>query len=141
MELYLECKGQISRDKVMATSDPPVEVKDTAENGMDQTPAISPEKEALIKKIIELQSTLQDLSQRVSSVKEENSRLKAENQVLNQYIDNLMVTSGIFKPTKWRGYHHLMTVEVLVGTNLEKWQRFEDKRRLTTFKNKNCSWH
>lgn len=60
---------------------------------------LSPEKEFVIRKIIELQSTLQDLSQRVSSVKEENSRLKAENQVLNQYIENLMLTSGIFKPT------------------------------------------
>ena len=60
---------------------------------------MSPEKEALISRIIELQSTLQDLSQRVNSVKEENSRLKTENQVLNQYIENLMVTSGIFKST------------------------------------------
>lgn len=60
---------------------------------------MSPEKEVLVRKIIELQSTLQDLSQRVNSVKEENSRLKAENQVLNQYIENLMVTSGIFKST------------------------------------------
>jgi len=66
---------------------------------LEEEPLISPEKEALIKRIIELQSTLQDLSQRVNSVKEENSRLKAENQVLNQYIENLMVTSGIFKST------------------------------------------
>ena len=60
---------------------------------------VSPEKELVVKRIIELQSTLQDLSQRVNSVKEENSRLKAENQVLNQYIENLMLTSGIFKST------------------------------------------
>lgn len=60
---------------------------------------LSPEKELVIRRIIELQSTLQDLSQRVNSVKEENSRLKAENQVLNQYIENLMLTSGIFKST------------------------------------------
>lgn len=65
----------------------------------DSSGILSPEKEFVIRKIIELQSTLQDLSQRVSSVKEENSRLKAENQVLNQYIENLMLTSGIFKPT------------------------------------------
>ena len=64
-----------------------------------ENPVLSPEKEALIKNIIELQSTLQDLSQRVNSVKEENSRLKAENQVLNHYIENLMATSGIFKST------------------------------------------
>ena len=60
---------------------------------------MDPEKETAIRRIIELQGTLQDLSQRVNSVKEENSRLKAENQVLNQYIENLMLSSGIFKPT------------------------------------------
>ena len=56
------------------------------------------DKEALITRVIDLQTTLQDLSQRVNTVKEENSHLKSENQVLNQYIDNLMRTSGIFKP-------------------------------------------
>ena len=59
----------------------------------------STEKEELISHILELQNTLHDLSQRVNSVKEENSRLKSENQVLNKYIENLMVTSGIFKST------------------------------------------
>ena len=57
------------------------------------------EKEELISHILELQNALHDLSQRVNSVKEENSRLKSENQVLNKYIENLMVTSGIFKST------------------------------------------
>ena len=59
----------------------------------------SAEKQELISHILELQNTLHDLSQRVNSVKEENSRLKSENQVLNKYIENLMVTSGIFKST------------------------------------------
>ncbi len=39
------------------------------------------EKEELIGRILELQNTLHDLSQRVNSVKEENAKLKAENQV------------------------------------------------------------
>ena len=39
------------------------------------------EKEELIGQILELQNTLQDLSQRINSVKEENSKLKSENQV------------------------------------------------------------
>lgn len=39
------------------------------------------EKEELIGCILELQNTLHDLSQRVNSVKEENAKLKAENQV------------------------------------------------------------
>lgn len=58
------------------------------------------DKDAIISQILELQSTLHDLSQRVNTVKEENSKLKAENQVLDQYIQNLMVTSGVFKSTK-----------------------------------------
>ena len=39
------------------------------------------EKEELIGQILELQNTLHDLSQRVNTVKEENSKLRAENQV------------------------------------------------------------
>ena len=38
-------------------------------------------KEELIGKILELQNTLHDLTQRVNSVKEENATLKAENDV------------------------------------------------------------
>lgn len=63
-------------------------------------PELCPEKEQLVMRVIELQTTLQDLSQRVNTVKEENCRLKTENQVLNQYIENLMRTSGIFKTAK-----------------------------------------
>ena len=39
------------------------------------------EKEELIGQILELQNTLHDLSQRVNTVKEENAKLRAENQV------------------------------------------------------------
>lgn len=40
-----------------------------------------------------------DLSQRVDSVKEENLKLKSENQVLGQYIENLMSASSVFQST------------------------------------------
>ena len=40
------------------------------------------EKEELIGRILELQNTLHDLTQRVNSVKEENSKLKSENEVV-----------------------------------------------------------
>ena len=40
-----------------------------------------------------------DLSQRVDGVKEENLKLKSENQVLSQYIENLMSASAIFQST------------------------------------------
>lgn len=40
-----------------------------------------------------------DLSQRVDSVKEENLKLLSENQVLGQYIENLMSASSVFQST------------------------------------------
>ena len=39
------------------------------------------QKEELIGSILELQNTLHDLTQRVNSVKEENTKLKSENEV------------------------------------------------------------
>lgn len=70
-------------------------------NSLD--PDISPdeveEKARLISQVLELQNTLDDLSQRVDSVKEENLKLKSENQVLGQYIENLMSASSVFQST------------------------------------------
>lgn len=40
-----------------------------------------------------------DLSTRVDAVKEENLKLKSENQVLGQYIENLMSASSVFQTT------------------------------------------
>jgi len=73
----------------------------SALNSLD--PDLSPdeveEKERLIAQVLELQNTLDDLSQRVDSVKEENLKLKSENQVLGQYIENLMSASSVFQST------------------------------------------
>lgn len=70
-------------------------------NSLD--PDISPdeqeEKARLISQVLELQNTLDDLSQRVDSVKEENLKLRSENQVLGQYIQNLMSASSVFQST------------------------------------------
>lgn len=70
-------------------------------NSLD--PDISPdeqeEKARLIAQVLELQNTLDDLSQRVDSVKEENLKLRSENQVLGQYIENLMSASSVFQST------------------------------------------
>ena len=84
------------------------------------------EKARLIAQVMELQNTLDgirivkhmnfmnffqmvihsliftDLSQRVDSVKEENLKLKSENQVLGQYIENLMAASSVFQSTSPR---------------------------------------
>lgn len=43
--------------------------------------------------------TCSDLSARVDAVKEENLKLKSENQVLGQYIENLMSASSVFQTT------------------------------------------
>ncbi|KAK6324520.1 hypothetical protein J4Q44_G00038620 [Coregonus suidteri] len=42
---------------------------------------------------------MDDLSSRVDAVKEENLKLKSENQVLGQYIENLMSASSVFQTT------------------------------------------
>ena len=62
-------------------------------------PEEAQEKARLIGQVLELQNTLEDLSQRVDSVKEENLKLKSENEVLGKYIDNLMSTSSVFHQT------------------------------------------
>jgi len=55
------------------------------------------EKKRIIDQIIELQNTLDDLSTRVGCVKEENLKLKSENEVLGKYIENLMHSSSVFQ--------------------------------------------
>lgn len=52
-----------------------------------------------MKLFIAIISWTSDLSQRVDSVKEENLKLKSENQVLGQYIENLMSASSVFQCT------------------------------------------
>ncbi|TKR78152.1 hypothetical protein L596_019007 [Steinernema carpocapsae] len=60
------------------------------------------EKARLIASVLELQNTLNDLSERVDNVKEESLKLRSENQVLGQYIHNLMGSSSIFQPAQAR---------------------------------------
>jgi len=64
----------------------------------DLSPEEQEEKARLIAQVLELQNTLDDLSSRVDNVKEENLRLRSENQVLGQYIENLMAASNVFQP-------------------------------------------
>ncbi|XP_023165639.1 short coiled-coil protein [Drosophila hydei] len=75
---------------------------DSSHNSLD-TLDVGPddiqEKSRLITQVLELQNTLDDLSQRVDSVKEENLKLRSENQVLGQYIENLMSASSVFQST------------------------------------------
>ncbi len=55
------------------------------------------EKQRLIERVLELQSTLDDLSKKVTDVKEENLKLKTENSILGNYIENLMTASNVFQ--------------------------------------------
>ncbi|KAH7673208.1 short coiled-coil protein, partial [Aphelenchoides avenae] len=55
------------------------------------------EKARLIAQILELQNTLEDLNQRVEGVHDESAKLRSENQVLGQYIRNLMASSPLFQ--------------------------------------------
>lgn len=75
---------------------------DSSHNSLD-TIDVGPddlqEKSRLITQVLELQNTLDDLSQRVDSVKDENLKLRSENQVLGQYIENLMSASSVFQST------------------------------------------
>ncbi|BFZ15220.1 hypothetical protein BsWGS_18259 [Bradybaena similaris] len=64
---------------------------------LDPNPDDEEEKQRLIAQVLERQNTLDDLSSRVDSVKVENLKLKSENQVLGQYIENLMAASSVFQ--------------------------------------------
>ena len=49
------------------------------------------EKAKLISQVLELQNTLEDLSSRVDNVKEENLRLRSENQVSAPLLLSLLI--------------------------------------------------
>lgn len=52
------------------------------------------EKEDLIEKILQLQTTLQELTQKIDTVRNENQDLRDENIILKEYINNLMKKAG-----------------------------------------------
>ncbi|KFP75730.1 Short coiled-coil protein, partial [Apaloderma vittatum] len=87
---YLSSKVERARPTTMNADMDAVE----AENQVELE-----EKTRLINQVLELQHTLEDLSARVDAVKEENLKLKSENQVLGQYIENLMSASSVFQTT------------------------------------------
>lgn len=55
---------------------------------------LHPRSKSLLPKMIN--AGMEDLSASVDAVKEENLKLKSENQVLGQYRENLVSASGIF---------------------------------------------
>ncbi|XP_068239443.1 short coiled-coil protein homolog isoform X1 [Palaemon carinicauda] len=89
----------------------------------DMSPDEQEEKARLISQVLELQNTLDDLSQRVDSVKEENLKLRSENQVLGQYIENLMSASSVFQSTspKTKKKNDIMKILHRYSTHKQKY--------------------
>ena len=52
------------------------------------------EKEELLDRILQLQTTLQELTRKIDTVRNENQDLRDENIVLKEYINNLMKKAG-----------------------------------------------
>eukprot|EP00118_Oscarella_pearsei_P028887 m.3201 g.3201 ORF g.3201 m.3201 type:complete len:168 (+) comp9130_c0_seq1:252-755(+) len=95
----------VETEPIGDTSVTPEEMEDCDSAAVDE----NEEKARLISEILELQNTLEDLSQRVQSVKEANMKFKSENQVLSQYIDNLMSSSTTFQGTSPKQFPKLKT--------------------------------
>ncbi|XP_040564384.1 short coiled-coil protein homolog [Lepeophtheirus salmonis] len=68
-----------------------------AEDSQKESSEEAEEKARLIAQVLELQNTLDDLTTRVDTVKEENLKLQTENSILGQYIQNLMEASAVFQ--------------------------------------------
>ncbi|KAI2535974.1 short coiled-coil protein [Homo sapiens] len=90
------CRGQlvqVSRPEVSAGS-----LLLPAPQAEDHSSRILyPRPKSLLPKM--MNADMDDLSARVDAVKEENLKLKSENQVLGQYIENLMSASSVFQTT------------------------------------------
>lgn len=58
------------------------------------------EKAVLIKNIQEMSRTLDDITNKIADIKKDTIRLKQENEVIDEYVLNLMEQSKTFEPTK-----------------------------------------
>ncbi|XP_065058334.1 short coiled-coil protein A-like isoform X1 [Rhopilema esculentum] len=103
-------KGELQRQSPVSDGEAVIKVLGDANNqkfkdfrsesvDIQENLANEEERSRLIEQVLALQSTLDDLSQRVDAVKDENLKLKSENQVLGQYIENLMAASNVFQTT------------------------------------------
>lgn len=61
---------------------------------------MSDSKNEVIKEILDLQGTLQDLTEKVNKVKEEKEQFSNENDILIKYIDSIRHSSVIQKKLK-----------------------------------------
>uniref|UniRef100_A0A8C0C8K7 Short coiled-coil protein n=1 Tax=Balaenoptera musculus TaxID=9771 RepID=A0A8C0C8K7_BALMU len=84
---------RVSRPEVSSRS-LPLPAPQTADHS---SRILHPRPKSLLPKM--MNADMDDLSARVDAVKEENLKLKSENQVLGQYIENLMSASSVFQTT------------------------------------------
>ena len=75
--------------------------------------AVVDEKTAAIKRIREMGRTLDDISIKMSDVKEETIRLTQENEVIDEYILNLMEQSKTFEPARLNWIFRRLSLSVL----------------------------
>ena len=75
--------------------------------------AVVDEKTAAIKRIREMGRTLDDISIKMSDVKEETIRLTQENEVIDEYILNLMEQSKTFEPARLNWLFRRLSLSVL----------------------------
>merc|ERR1712124_135625 len=59
-------------------------------------------KDRLIQKVLYLQKTHDNLTSKVDAVKDEGVKLRSENKILGQYIENLMAAYSVFQEKKGR---------------------------------------
>ena len=56
------------------------------------------EKQELINRIMEMSRTLDDITNKIADVKKDTLRLTGENEVMDEYLANLMAQSKTFEP-------------------------------------------
>ena len=76
-----------------------IELSDLRLNDEDYEEESGDEKSLLIKTILEMSRTLDDISNKIADIKKDTIRLKQENQVIDEYVSNLMEQSKTFEPT------------------------------------------
>merc|ERR1712025_543232 len=59
-------------------------------------------KDRLIQKVLYLQKTHDNLTSKVDAVKDEGVKLRSENKILGQYIENLVAAYSVFQEKKGR---------------------------------------
>ena len=58
---------------------------------------VEDEKEAMVKNVLQMMKTLEELEKKVENVKEGNMRMKVENEAINNYIVNMMANTEVFQ--------------------------------------------